>query len=178
MSARSNRVAWKSLLPGLLATVLLAGCDTAPVRAVSDTYQDLVYKTRSKGEREIAGSEQVRRELGCSERRPFELRLEFSELLPNRLKSGREINNRFIYSACMQRDGAVTVTLVRRILFGGRVLFEDRDPRFVVRPGRWMIDGFIGIPPGASPGGYSVEVVLEPRGGPARRSSQSFEVLP
>ena len=166
------------LLAALLAAGLLAGCDTAPVRAVSDTYQDLVYKTRSKGEREIASAEQVRRELGCSERRPFELRLEFSELLPNRLKSGREINNRFIYSACMHREGPVTVPLVRRVLLGGRVLFEDRDPRFVVRPGRWMIDGFIGIPPAASPGTYSVEVVLEPRGSPARRSQQPFEVTP
>jgi hypothetical protein len=70
------------------------------------------------------------------------------------------------------------VSLVRRVTFGGRVLFEDRDPRFVVRPGRWIVDGFIGIPPGASPGGYGVEVVLEPRGGPPRRSQQLFEVTP
>lgn len=159
-----------------LVAAALAGCSSAPIRLVTDTYQSLVYKTRTKGEKETAKPDTVKQELGCSARKPFELKLEFSELVPARFRSGREVNHRFTYAACTPRDAAQTYALVRRISRGGKVLFEDRDSDFVVKPGRWVVDAFVGIPDSAAPGSYSLELAFEPRGGSARSLRFNFEV--
>lgn len=160
----------------LVSAAVLVGCESAPIQAVKDSYQEIVYKSRKKGEQAGTAPESVRREFACNDRRPFELRLEQSSLVPTRLKSGREISHRIVYAACTPRDAPQSQPLVRRIILDGRVLFEDRDTKFEVKPGRWTVDTFVGIPPGASPGRYTLEVFFDLRGAPTRRLHEEFEV--
>ncbi len=155
--------------------VVLTGCNSAPVRIVTDTYQSMVYKSRTKGERETGAPAAVRQELGCNDKKPFELKLEQSELVPARFKSGREVNHRFVYAACTPRDAVQTYALVRRISRAGKLLFEDRDANFAVKPGRWVVDTFIGIPASAVAGSYSLEVSFESRAA-GRSLRNEFEV--
>lgn len=178
MSAE-RRLPLLPFLPVILLAVL-AGCQSAPMVAVKesfkDSYQEIVYKTRKKGESNAATAETVRREFGCNDKRPFELRVESSQLVPGRLKSGREINHRFVYAACTPRDGMQVHALVRRVILDGRVLFEDRDSKFEVKAGRWTVDSFVGIPAAATPGSYALEVFFEVRGVPGRKLQQTFEI--
>ncbi len=160
----------------LLLCVWLAGCNSAPIRAVSDIYQEMVYKTRSKGAEESTSVDSVRREFGCNEHHLFELHLEQSEVVPSRVKSGREVNHRFVYAACTPNDAVQTHRMVRRIMRGGRILFEDRDRTFTLKPGRWTVDAFIGIPPAATAGIYVLEVTIELRTGTSRKLRREFEV--
>lgn len=160
----------------LILGACLAGCESAPIRAVTDSFQELVYKSRSKGETESTSTDSVRRELGCNERHPFELHLEQSEVVPRRIKGGREISHRFVYAACTPNDAIQTHSLVRRITHGGRVMFEDRDRKFALKPGRWTVDAFVGIPPATAPGTYALEVVIELRSGASKKLRLEFEV--
>jgi hypothetical protein len=158
-------------------SIALAGCESAPIRAVSDSYQEMVYGWRSKGEKQTGSIDAVRREFGCNENRRFALHMEESEVLPRRVHSGREINHRFVYSACTPNDGIEPHPLVRRILHRGRIVFEDRDRRFELKPGRWTVDAFVGIPPAAAPGVYVLEVEIELRKGSSRKLRNEFDVV-
>lgn len=160
----------------LLSAALLVGCQSAPILAVKSSYQEILYKLRGKGEQAGTAPEGVRREFSCKPQHTFELRLEQSRLLPTHLKSGREISHRIVYAACTPRDAVQKHPLVRRVIFGGRVLFEDRDVNFEVKPGRWTVDTFVGIPAGASPGRYALEVFFDVRGASERKLRQEFEV--
>jgi hypothetical protein len=171
MSA-SNRLAAAAVV-----FLALAGCQSAPMRAVKDGLQEVKSGWRSKGEKQTGSSAAVRRELGCDSRR-FELRLEHSEVLPQRVRIGRELNHRFVYAACTPHDAVEAYPMVRRVLHRGRVLFEDRDREFEIRAGRWAVDAFVGIPPAATPGSYVLELEIELRKGAIRKMRNEFEVLP
>ena len=164
----------------VLPLAVLAGCQSAPMVAVKesfkDSYQEIVYKTRKKGESNSAAPDYVRREFGCNDKRPFDLRLESTQLLPTRLKSGREVSHRIVYAACTPRDAALPYPLVRRVILDGRILFEDRDAKFEVKAGRWTVDSFVGIPAAATPGTYTMEVFFDIRGPASRKLQQTFEI--
>jgi hypothetical protein len=50
--------------------------------------------------------------------------------------------------------------LSRRITLKGNTVFEDVSRRFELKPGKWQLDAFIGIPAAAPPGVYAVEVAF------------------
>ncbi len=146
-----------------LSGALLAGCETAPVQRIEDAIQDIQFRQRTRGERQLADADAVSRELQCHARSGPRARLDTHEVLPVRPTPGREINHRIVYTACGLGSPPLTGTIVRRVSFRGRVLLEDSD-QFTMRSGRWAIDAFIGIPPRAEPGLYRVEVRIERRG--------------
>jgi hypothetical protein len=90
-------------------------------------------------------------------------RSERVELTPERPRPGRELHQRWVYAACPVAADALSGTLTRRLVLDGRPVFEDRAP-MVLKPGRWAVDVFIGIPPGAPGGAYRLELRFERRG--------------
>ena len=153
----------------------LAGCDTAPVRKLEDAIQDLQFKNRTRGEQQRGDATVVAREMGCTARSGPQVRLDTHEVLPSRPTAGREINHRLVYSACGIGAG-VTGTLTRKVSHRGRELFEDSE-RFTLRPGRWAVDAFIGVPAQAQPGVYRIDARFEYRG-MSFRSTDDFTVVP
>ena len=150
--------------PMLALTLALAGCGSHPVlQKTEDWMQQLQAKTRSRGDKQIDEAPRVAQELACSTPGTRAARLEASQLLPERPRAGREVNHRLVVAACPVNTEDLTGRLTRRFVHDGRTAFEDSET-VVLRPGRWAMDVFIGIPPQAPPGPYRLEVRFEGRG--------------
>jgi hypothetical protein len=164
-------------LVALLASCLLfSACETMPVmRKAEDLVQVVMVKVRSKGEKRLADPAQVARDLSCGAPGAVPARFEASDVLPERPKPGSEVNHRLVVAACSLPGDAMAGTLTRRFTHLGRTLFQDSEP-FTLKPGRWSIDVFIGIPAQAGPGPYRLEVRFERRGLQLDTSSE-FTVL-
>lgn len=145
----------------LLAVMLVAGCrGSAAIRmAAEDAAQQEEIKARAPGEQLVKGADDVKPELGCSERRPVRARIDKGEVIPVRPAPGREINHRIVYSACGGAE-QLTGTMTRRLYYGRQVLMESKEP-LTLKPGRWTLDVFVGIPPQTEPGWYRTEAVFE-----------------
>jgi hypothetical protein len=64
-----------------------------------------------------------------------------------------------VYALCPTEPTAVIEgTLQTRILFKGKPVARDANDAYDIKPGRWVVDTFIQIPPQAETGIYSVEV--------------------
>ena len=50
-----------------------------------------------------------------------------------------------------------------RVLYAGETLMSDRQPRYELKPGRWIVDATIEIPVTARTGVYAIEVQFEGR---------------
>ena len=157
----AGRASVTSLKMAVCAVALVTvGCggNRAAQRAAEDGRQQQEFQGRKAGETRIAGAAEIAAELGCGSSRPRAARLERAEVLPVRPTAGREINHRFIYSACDLGPRPITGILVRRLMLGRTTLVEEKVP-MTLRPGRWAVDVFIGIPAGAQPSNsYAVEI--------------------
>lgn len=104
----------------------------------------------------VSTPEEAARDLGC---KPGEERfiLVKSEVLPQRVKPGAEINHRVEYGYCPKTPTATIVgKLERRILFKGKNLYTEGDD-FEFRPGLWVVDRFLTIPHESETGLYALE---------------------
>ncbi len=161
---------WSLALLGLIAATV-SGCATtglspvAPVlQRTQDWVQELSVRTiKRSGERELLAPGPVAQELGCAVAGAPLARSERVELTPERPRPGRELHQRWVYAACPSSAEALTGTLIRRLVLDGRTLFEDRSA-YVLKPGRWAVEVFIGIPPGAPLGTYRLDLRFERRG--------------
>lgn len=150
-----------------LATLaaLLSGCQSAAplLRKAEDYAQIAVSKARFRGETNLADGPRVARELGCGAQHTAAARLESSTVLPERPRAGREINHRLVIASCPLSGDDPPGVLTRRFTHQGRTLFEDSMP-YTMKPGRWSLDVFVGIPDQAPPGPYRLEVKFARRG--------------
>lgn len=136
-------------------TALLLGF----VFACSAPFGHVRRSIRSPGEYNAALPEAIWRKYECSKRKlPF-LRIESFTLSPERVEAGEEFNHRWVYSLCPTTPtSVVTGRLETRIFFKGQPIVSDDDSRFELKPGRWVIDTFVEVPPEAEPGVYSIEI--------------------
>ena len=96
--------------------------------------------TRDAGERIVEFPEAVAKEYNCSKRRlPF-LKVEETELIPHRVKPGRKINHRFVYSMCPSRiSGVIEGKLYTRVHYRGTTIYNEVNTH-VLQPGRWVVE--------------------------------------
>jgi hypothetical protein len=149
----------------LAGALLLAGCAGTPplLRKAEDVMQAAAAKLRMRGESNIANAASVARELDCGAKGAVPAKLESSTVLPERPRAGREINHRLVFATCPLGGDDRAGTLTRRFTHAGRTLFEDSTPH-TLKPGRWSVDVFVGIPAQAPPGPYRLEVKFARRG--------------
>ena len=154
--------------PTRLATALLlvvaAGLGCQSVRTLGGQAQRAL---RPPGEKLATLPEDVADEYGCARvRKPF-VRLERVEIKPDRVRAGGAVNHRLVYALCPAGSTEVVRgALETRVLHAGRTLLRDRQPRYELKPGRWIVDATIEIPESAKTGVYAIEVRF--RGGPVR----------
>ena len=162
--------------PRLIAALILlaaAGLGCQSVRTLGGHAQRAL---RSPGEKLAALPEDVADEYGCARvAKPF-VRLERVEVVPDRVRAGGAVNHRLVYALCPARStDVVRGALETRVLYAGHTLLRDRQPRYELKPGRWIVDATIEIPESAKTGVYAIEVRF--RGGPVRfRGERAFAV--
>jgi hypothetical protein len=117
---------------------------------------------RKPGERMWTFPDKVWSEYGCDRKElPF-FEIERLELSPRRLKAGEEFEHRFAYVLCPDRlTGVVTGQFLTRIRHRGKVIVEDRKPKYDLKPGRWVIDTFVRLPQNAEVGVYAMEFAFQ-----------------
>ncbi len=114
---------------------------------------------RDPGQYNAALPEAVWKKYGCARRKLPYLRIESFELSPERVKPGEEFNHRWVYSLCpVTPTSIVSGKLDTRIFFKGQPIVADTNEGFELKPGRWVIDTFVEVPPQAEPGVYSIEI--------------------
>ena len=120
---------------------------------------------RDPGETNKTMPDPVASEYHCEKRQlPF-FELERAELLPERVKRGKEINHRIVYVMCPERPTEVVKgSLDTRILFRGQAIFSEVIDQ-ELKPGRWIIDTFIPLPEQAEPGVYALQLEFRSRQG-------------
>jgi hypothetical protein len=164
----------------LLVLPFMSGCETTSslVQRAEDWTQIALSKTRSRGEKRNAEASVVAAEPGCANAATTPARIEASEVLPGRVRAGRELNHRLVIATCPLAPEALAGTLKRRFSLQGRTMFEDSEP-YALRPGRWTVDVFVGLPAQAKPGAYRLDVRFDRRaGGTPLEAVSEFTVLP
>lgn len=146
----------KTIAAALLVAFATLGCQTGQMLA-----GHAKRLLRSPGEKLAALPERVAEEYGCDRvARPF-FRLERNEIVPDRVVAGSKVNHRLVYALCATGPtNVVRGALVTRVLHAGRTV-SDRQPRYELKPGRWIVDSTLEIPGAAKVGVYAIEVVFE-----------------
>jgi hypothetical protein len=157
----------------LAALVLAASClSCAYLPAPVDQY------FRKPGVQLGEVPEKVAEQYQCQNQKLPWFKLEKLEVWPKRLHAGEELGHRLVYALCM--DGATDVVsgkLDTRIVYRGKPIVSDTDPKYELRPGRWIVDVFVTVPPVAAEGLYALE--LEYKSGSVRfKDSRTFVVEP
>jgi len=126
--------------------------------------QKMVKSMRKSGEQLAASPDDTAKAHSCESGKENALFLELSEVLPERVSPGSEINHRLQVAFCPYApSGTVKGAIVRRILHKGQATFAD-SAQHEFKPGTWTIDAFITIPKNAPGGIYALEVLVNYQG--------------
>lgn len=144
------------VVAALLALLMTGGC--AGLRwTVQKSF-------RSPGQHLADFPEVVWEEYDCAhKKRPF-FAIERNELVPPRVRAGGEFNHRMIYVLCPAEPTAVVAgNLQTRIRFRGSPIVRETTQAYELKPGRWIVDAEVQLPPTAEPGVYAYEIDFEGR---------------
>jgi hypothetical protein len=144
-------------LGSLVLCLALAGC--------ASTLAFVERPFRKPGERLRDLPEQVWQQYDCDTRTlPF-FALEQVELHPQRLRAGGTFAHRMVYALCPPEPTAVVTGILHtRIKHRGTTLVDQGDPQYDLKPGRWVVDAFVELPPTAEIGVYALEIEFEGSG--------------
>jgi hypothetical protein len=107
----------------------------------------------------------VRAEYGCEKKKLPWLEVESQEIWPKRVRAGEELGHRLVYALCTAAPTqVVSGTLETRIVHRGQSTVLESLPNHDLRPGRWVVDLFITVPPDAPDGVYALEIAFEGSG--------------
>ena len=141
-------------MAAVLAVALATGC--ASLR------WSVQKSLREPGERLSDFPEVVWAEYECDkQKRPF-FKIEENDLVPPRVKAGEEFAHRLVYVLCPARPtGVVSGRLQTRIRYRGDPIVRETTRHYDLKPGRWVVDAEVQLPPDAQPGVYAYEIAFE-----------------
>ena len=117
---------------------------------------------REPGQKLTAFPEAVAQEYHCEKQKLPWFKLEELEVWPKRVAAGGQIGHRMVYVLCTGRPtDVVTGRLDMRILHRGKRIVDVPEPKYELRPGRWVVDVFVAVPPEASDGVYALELAFK-----------------
>jgi hypothetical protein len=141
-----------------IARVLLALCFTA----CASLPAPLDRPFRVPGQKLTDFPEAVAQEFDCAKQKLPWFKLEELEVWPKRVDAGGQLGHRMVYVLCTGRPSdVVTGRLEMRILHRGKPIVDVPEPKYDLRPGRWVVDVFVGVPPQASDGIYALELAFK-----------------
>ena len=114
---------------------------------------------RKPGVRLVDFPEKVGVEFNCASQKLPWFKLETLEVWPKQLEAGKELGHRLVYVLCTEGPtDVVTGKLETRVVFRGQPILREPEPAYDLRPGRWMIDVFVTVPPSAQEGLYALKL--------------------
>jgi hypothetical protein len=148
----------------------------APAPAVDPALEQALRSGAGRGNKLLKMTADTVRDEGCRTRTlPF-LRIVGSEVRPTRVAPGATVSHRLTYALCPASPGvAVIAILTKRILSSGRVIVDEPNPSYRLRPGTWADDDQIEIPASAPAGRYTMEIDLV-LGDVTQRTYADFQV--
>jgi len=140
-------------LAALAVALLCAACAQLPA--------PLDRAFRQPGQKLATFPEAVREEYACAQQKLPWFKVEKLEVWPKRLQPGDELGHRMVYVLCTAGPtDVVTGRLDTRILFRGKPIESSPDKSYDLRPGRWVVDVFVTVPPEAPDGLYALELAF------------------
>jgi len=144
--------------PTAIARLILALCFTA----CASLPAPLDRPFREPGQRLTDFPEAVAQEYQCAKQKLPWFKLEALEVWPKRVEAGGQLGHRMVYVLCTGRPtDVVTGRLEMRILHRGKPIADVPEPSYDLRPGRWIVDVFVAVPPEASDGVYALELAFK-----------------
>jgi len=148
------------------AAVALAGCAT-----MQDLRQNIVKSLRSPGETMVVNPEETALFHQCPDGRQDIPALLETEVIPDRVNPGEEINYRIRYVLCLADQSAVLKgEIIRTFSYKDKTVFRDTT-KYDFKPGIWTVDAFVLVPVNAAPGSYTVNTTLIYRSGSTGKSN-------
>jgi hypothetical protein len=159
-----------------LAALLLAACCASASCAYLPAPIDQYF--RKPGVQLGEFPEKVADQYQCQNQKLPWFKLEKLEVWPKRLRPGEELGHRLVYALCMNgATDVVTGKLDTRIVYRGKSIMRESEKTYELRPGRWIVDVFVTVPPTAAEGLYALE--LEYQSPSVRfKDSRTFVVEP
>jgi hypothetical protein len=144
-------------LAGLAFALCLGACASLPA--------PLDRPFRQPGQKLADFPEAVAEEYGCAKQKLPWFKLEELEVWPKRVQAGGQLGHRMVYALCTGGPtDVVTGRLEMRILHRGKPVVDVPEPSYDLRPGRWIVDVFVTVPPEASDGVYALELAFKSKG--------------
>lgn len=143
---------YKKIVILILMIAMIGGC------ASFDNY---IPPWRKPGEKLLDLHEKVWQDYNCQNEKLPVVKIEHNELIPQRLnpKKEMECNHRLVYGLCSDKSGSEIVgRLYTRIYYQGRIVVNDIDEDYSLKPGRWRVDTFIQLPEKIESGVYTLEI--------------------
>jgi hypothetical protein len=138
----------------VVALVLALGCASCAYLPAP-----LERPFRAPGQHLQQFPEEVAVEYGCAKQKLPWFKIEQREVWPKRVRAGGELGHRLVYALCTAgATEVVTGTLETRIVHRGKPVVRDANQTYDLRPGRWVVDVFVTVPPAAQDGVYALEV--------------------
>jgi len=154
-ATRSPRgsAALRASLAGLALVVCCAGCASLPA--------PLDRPFREPGQKLADFPEAVAEEYHCAKQKLPWFKLEKLEVWPKRVEPGGQLGHRMVYALCTAgQTDVVTGRLELRILHRGKPIEGVPEPKYDLRPGRWVVDVFVVVPREAPDGLYALELAF------------------
>ena len=116
---------------------------------------------RAPGQKLSDFPESVSAEFSCAKQKLPWFKIEELEVWPRRVAAGGQLGHRMVYVLCTGKPSdVVTGKLDMRILHRGKPVIAVPEPEYDLRPGRWVVDVFVAVPPGATDGVYALELAF------------------
>lgn len=145
------------LLP--LTVAALAGCMPQPQKGVDIPREPMMILPQPGEKAVVRPQDPAFRALCVSASSRRYLWVNEVSVEPVRVKAGRELNHRFVYTFCPQQGASsITGTLTTSVSQGGAIILTDPVDGYRLGAGQWAVDARITVPADAPPGVYTLSM--------------------
>jgi hypothetical protein len=116
---------------------------------------------REPGEKMLDLPEKIWKDYNCRNEALPIVKIEQNELIPQRLNPEKVMtcNHRLVYGLCADdQTRQIAGKLFTRIYYREKLVHNEIDDNYAIKPGRWRVDTFITLPKQAASGVYTLEI--------------------
>lgn len=143
---------YKVTLVAVAFLAYLVSCGEPVQTAFKLAYEKALIAGRAPGEKLLSTYEDIVKTEDCKETKGFIVKED--RIIPSLLNRGERLNHRIVYVLCDK--SSVKGTITRVVERERSILMRDRTD-YEFKPGKWVLDAFIEVPPNAKEGSYIMQ---------------------